>query len=45
MASAVATEFTITVLKVQIESREERVQNSWKPGRPGDWISYGEAYY
>ena len=31
MESAVATEFTSTVLNV--------------PGRPGDWILYGEAYY
>jgi len=45
MESAVATEFASTVLNVQLESREERVQNSWGPGRPGDWILYGEAYY
>jgi len=45
MESAVATEFTSTVLNVQIESREEQVQNSWGAGRPGKWILYGEAYY
>jgi hypothetical protein len=45
MESAVATEFTSTVLNVQIEPREERLQNSWGPGRPGDLILYGEAYY
>ena len=45
MESAVATGFASTVLNVQIESRAERVQNSWGPGRPGDWILYGEAYY
>ena len=45
MPSADATEFTSTVLNVQIESREERVLNSRAPGRPGDWILHGEAYF
>jgi hypothetical protein len=45
MQTAVAAEFTSTISNVQIESREDRVQNSRTPGRLGDWILYGEAYY